>query len=193
MPDNYAIRALTENDWEPFAAIRLEALKNHPDFYASNYEKESKYTETEWKSWLTRQGKCVFGAFDDQALIGIAGVFPHIYEFPRLPDNSEPTGVMGAVYVKPDYRRQHLANKSGHACIEWSVEHAPWHKLAVSHCDGNEASRRMIEKLGFRLLDIERGRLWHGRVRDQYWYGIDLDQLRPQTSPRAVREASPHA
>jgi RimJ/RimL family protein N-acetyltransferase len=177
----YTIRALTKDDWESFSAIRLEALEKHPDVYSSNYDKESKYAPEEWQSRLNQQGKCFFGTFNGNELIGICGVFLHDYDFPHIHASAGAIGVMGSLYIKPAYRGYGLANKLGHACIHWSIGFLPWQSLAVAHRDGNMASQGIIKGRGFKLTEIERNKTWpDGKIIDQYWYTIDLQECRMQ-------------
>ena len=46
------IRRLNEDDWLAFSQIRLTALKTDPRVFGSNYERESKFSEADWRDRL---------------------------------------------------------------------------------------------------------------------------------------------
>jgi RimJ/RimL family protein N-acetyltransferase len=50
-------------------------------------------------------------------------------------------------------------------------------RLVVAHAEGNEASRRVIERTGFRPMGVERAaeRLGDGSVVDLRWYDLLRD------------------
>jgi RimJ/RimL family protein N-acetyltransferase len=64
---------------------------------------------------------------------------------------------------------QGLMSEAATAVVRWAFETAGLHKLTVGCLDGNVASQKVIEKLGFRFLalhedDVWRdGRWWHRR------------------------------
>jgi len=170
---NYSIRHLTPEDWQEFAAIRLEALKRNRGVFTSNYEKEHAYDEHQWKShWLSQGNKSVFGLFDGLKLIGITGVFTY------KDDASGKTGIMGLSYIQPDYRGQGLSDFLYRAHIDWAVNHKEWTKLIIGHRETNEPSRRANQRHGFQFTHRV-NRTWpDGAQEDELCYEIDLEQLR---------------
>ncbi len=55
--------------------------------------------------------------------------------------------------------------------------------LVIAHADGNEASRRVIERTGFRPMGVERAgeRIRGGVVVDLHWYDLLVDDPTPLT------------
>lgn len=171
LPD-ITVRALTEMDWQAFAALRLEALEDSPEVFYSNLEREQKFTETDWRGWFTRASDRVFGLYDTKKMIGQIGVF-HLKG-----DPTGTSGVIGAVYVTPTYRGRKLAHMMYHACIAWAVRHEPWRRLVVSHRVGNDASRSVIVAQGF-VFTHRSPQTWpNGAIVDEDSYEIDLIQRR---------------
>jgi hypothetical protein len=68
------IRQLNENDWREFSQIRLRALQNDPLVFGSNYEKESRMTEDEWRNRLRSDDSAIFALYHDDRPIGVTGV-----------------------------------------------------------------------------------------------------------------------
>ena len=64
-----------------------------------------------------------------------------------------------------------------HAFIDEADGGMGLRRLVVAHADGNEASRRVIERAGFRPMGIERAgdRIRGGVVVDLYWYDLLMD------------------
>ena len=68
-------RALTPEDWEIFRQIRLRALRAHPGVYLGSYKDTAARTERQWKEMLGGYGKCIFGLFDCDRMIGLEAIF----------------------------------------------------------------------------------------------------------------------
>src|ERR1700733_14358275 len=75
MSDTISVRALMPDDWEILRSARLKALQEHPGVYLSSYKVEAEMPETKWKETLDGKGKYVVALFDNDRLIGFAGVF----------------------------------------------------------------------------------------------------------------------
>lgn len=133
-----SIRPLTHADLEIFKTIRLCALKNNPGVFSHPYERAIKQKPAYWEDILSRAGKEVFGLFDDDALIGITGVFT-VQE-----DPSGKTAILGMSYIEPDYRGRGLSDMLYKTRINWAKEQGTFDKILVSHRAGNEASRRYL-------------------------------------------------
>ena len=49
---HFQITKLVEKDWKTYRALRLESLKDSPDSFGSTLERETEFTEKDWKSRL---------------------------------------------------------------------------------------------------------------------------------------------
>jgi RimJ/RimL family protein N-acetyltransferase len=65
---------------------------------------------------------------------------PHVYE----------TGY----WVSPEYAGQGMATEAANAAIRYAFGHLGAKAITIGHFDGNEPSRRIVEKLGFRKLGV---------------------------------------
>lgn len=100
------IRPLCAHDAAAFRQIRLQAISDSPSAVWPTYDEEASRTATEIEARIQMtSSQVVFGAFIDEALIGIAGL------------RREPLGqvshkaVLWGVFISPDWRREGLARK----------------------------------------------------------------------------------
>jgi RimJ/RimL family protein N-acetyltransferase len=165
-------RALTTQDWEAFRQIRLRALREHPDVYLVSYKDAAARPEHEWQELLDGKGKCVFGLYDSDKIIGFAAVFTW------WKDSSGQSGILGMDYIDPLYRGRRLSKVLYQARIDWAKQHQPFKRLVISHREGNEASRRANQSFGFKFIGKEEIDWPDGTKAPDYRYELDLAALR---------------
>lgn len=71
---NISIKQLNENDWRQYSQIRLEALKTDPHVFGSNYERELKMTEADWRRRLREPDNAIFLIYENETPVGMTGV-----------------------------------------------------------------------------------------------------------------------
>jgi RimJ/RimL family protein N-acetyltransferase len=172
MSNTITARVLAIGDWEIFRQIRLQALREHPDVYLGSYKDAVVRTEREWKEMLDGKGKCIFGLFDGDTMIGLAAVFT------SRDDPSGQSGVLAMDYVDPAYRDRRLSGLLYQARIDWAKQHRPFKRLFISHREGNEASRRANQSFGFKYVGKEEVNWPDGTKAPDYLYELDLAVLR---------------
>ena len=59
-------------------------------------------------------------------------------------------------WVARKYAGQGMATEAANAAIRYAFGHLGARAISIGHLDGNDASRRIVEKLGFRKLGIAR-------------------------------------
>lgn len=165
-------RALTAADWRTFRQIRLHALRAHPDVYLGSYQEAAARTERDWGEMLDGQGKCIFGLFDGDNIVGLAAIFT------SREDSSGQTGVLAMDYVDPRYRGRHLSRLLYEARIEWAKQHPPFRRLVVAHREGNEASRRANQSFDFKFIGKQEIGWPDGTTAPDCLYELDLDKPR---------------
>jgi len=138
-----SIRQLTEDDWREFSRIRLEALQTDPLVFGSNYEKESQFTEADWKSRLQAKDSAIFMLYEDETPIGMTGVSV----FRDDPTNK--TALLWGSWLKPDFRGKGLSEMMYKARIHWAKERPTIKRIIVSHRASNLASKYANQKHGF--------------------------------------------
>jgi GNAT superfamily N-acetyltransferase len=139
------IREVTPEDWQAMRDVRLAALQEAPDAFASTYAREAPFTE---EQWLAR--------INDRAVTYLA----------YLPGSAEPAGIAGAyisddddgdgnqhpqvvsMWVSPTARGQ----KVGEALIEATAGWASRRGFGDLHLwvtESNAPARRLYERCGF--------------------------------------------
>lgn len=81
-------------------------------------------------------------------------------------------------YIAPEYRGRGLSDLLYSARIEFAKNHTAWKKLAISHRQGNEPSRRAMVGQGFEYKG-KKLITWPDGTEDWEWnYEMDLEKLR---------------
>ena len=175
MPEQITIRPLTEDDWQAFSELRLAALKECPGFFGKSYEEEKNNTQVSWQEWFEQEGKCIFGIFDYEKLMGIQGIATY---------NMDSTaGMIWGSYISPQYRGHSYSPILYKACVDWGIKYLPWKKIVVSHREDNEASKKANQKFGF-VFTYRESKTWpDGKTIDQLWYELELNKLRNTRTP----------
>lgn len=163
--DHYSLRRFLPADWAIYKIIRLEALKNDPAVFGSNYDKEFKYEDEEWRSILENPERAFFGLFHDNTLIGVTGVA-------RKKDKEDEV-ILVASYIHRTHRGKGLSELFYKARLDWARNNGYKHVI-VSHRISNEASKAANQKHGFRYTHSEK-EIWpDGIEADQLYYVLDL-------------------
>jgi GNAT superfamily N-acetyltransferase len=103
------VRATTRGDWQAMREIRLQALRDAPDAFASNYAKETAFEPAEWHRRAARDGS--FLAFlPGGELAGLAGGF-----------EEEPAVVeLVSMFVRPQARSHGVGEALVDAVTAWT-------------------------------------------------------------------------
>lgn len=139
------IRQVRVDEWEKLKAKRLQALRDTPLFFSSTYEGISAKPDSFWIDMLCNDDERIFGLFDTEMLIGITGIFKSIH------DPEGKTALLGMSYIDKEYRGMGLSKLLYQARLDWAREKG-FEKAAVSHREGNEASKAANQKFGFQFI-----------------------------------------
>jgi RimJ/RimL family protein N-acetyltransferase len=95
--------------------------------------------------------------FQSQSGIALAGFHKFNGDFVvrTALDLTDEAGVYETGYwVSPKYARQGMATEAANAAIRYAFGHLGAKAISIGYFDGNDASRRIVEKLGFRKLRV---------------------------------------
>lgn len=164
----FSIRRLATQDVAAYRAIRLTALRDHPEAFASAYEAAKDRPDGYFAAALEKLA--IFGIIaSDGSLAGIAA-------FDRSEgEKMQHRGSIIQVYVRPEMRGTGAAL----ALIEAVVEHARQHVIQVHLCvaAANEAALRLYRKAGFETYGTEPRYLYvDGRYTDEHLMVRFLDR-----------------
>lgn len=163
-----SIRKLNEDDWRVFSEVRLRALRTDPQVFGSTYERESKFTEAEWRERLQSENSAIFMLFDDQTPIGMTGASVF---------NEDPSGqsaIFWGSWLAPDFRRKGLSELMYKTRIEWAKARPEIKRIIVSHRASNTASKFANQKHGF-VFTRTHEKVWvDGKTEDEVCYELKL-------------------
>lgn len=163
-----AIRQLSEDDWQEFARIRLKALQTDPKAFGSNYERESKMTEADWRDKLRAKDNAIFLIDEDDAPIGITCVSVD------RNDRTGKTALLWGSWLAPEFRRRGLSELIYQTRIEWAKQQPTVERIIVSHRASNLASKYANQKHGFMFTHTEE-KLWtDGATEDEIFYELNI-------------------
>ena len=130
------VLVLTPADWSQLKSVRLRALQESPHAFASAYQHEARWSEDEWRSTFDTSLWLAAGTRHD--LIGLARSTSAERAWQR---NVE------SVWVQPDRRRRGVTRMM----LQKLIEHEPGGvtELYAWVLDGNDAARRVYQRLGF--------------------------------------------
>lgn len=151
-------RKLTASDSKDYREIRLESLKLYPDSYGggrSSYEEQARLPRLMFERAFEEQmeDRFVIGAFDDDTLIGISGLAPHVSEegLPKLRN----AGMIIQVYVKAEYRGRKIGLGLMNATINEAFKMKGIDQIILGVKKGNTGAIRVYEQAGLQAYEFE--------------------------------------
>jgi GNAT superfamily N-acetyltransferase len=132
------VREAKPDEWELLRDVRLAALREAPDAFASTYDREEPYPEERWRGWLSDQS---------------------VMFFPYVADSAEPAGLAGvlvkrgaaqlvSMWVRPDARGHGVGGALVSAAADWAK--ARGHDaMYLWVAESNASARRLYERCGF--------------------------------------------
>jgi len=171
---SYSIRRLTRKDLDAYLAIRLEALRDHPESYGTSPENFAARSRQEIEDFLSR--RALFGVVTD------AGDLGGIVLYDRDTGEREShRGWLMQVYVRPQMR----GTGASLALIEAAVDHARTEVIQVHLMVGahNAPAIRLYEKAGFTTYGTDPRCLYvNGRYIDEHMMVRFLDEAPGKTT-----------
>ncbi|MDX8045256.1 GNAT family N-acetyltransferase [Gracilibacillus sp. S3-1-1] len=145
------IRQLHKADADHYYVLRLEALQESPQSFAASYEEEKMQTVEKYQNRLaTTENAVSFGAFIDDHLVGMVTLIK------EKPQNLRHRASLVAMYVKPEARRQGIAQALVTTVIEQARQMSEVEQLYLSVVTSNEPAKRLYQSLGFAVFGTEK-------------------------------------
>jgi ribosomal-protein-alanine N-acetyltransferase len=85
-------------------------------------------------------------------------------------------------WIGKPFWAQGLMSEAAQAAAKWGFEALGLHKITIGCIDGNVASKRIIEKLGFRFLAVYEDDVWRD---NQWWNHLRYEQTAKEWSDSA--------
>ena len=168
--DEYEIVRLHEDDWETFAALRLEALRADPQAFGASFETEKQRAEAHWRRVLADDEFAVFAALHGPEAVGVGVI--------RLDkDHPERTHAkVLATWLKPEHRGKGVAAQLYAERLAWARAHPTVAVVSASHRASNDASRRAYARHAFTFSHAE-PRTWpDGGSEDELFYSLRVKE-----------------
>lgn len=142
------VRRLSPGDGPAYRALRLRALREHPDAFTSSYEEDVQQPLQVSFTRLASPLYSFWGAFQGEELYGMVGLER------ELRSKNRHKGTVIAMYVTPEVTGQGV----GRALLQALLAHARSEgvqSLVLTVTEGNAHARRLYTGAGFRSFGIE--------------------------------------
>lgn len=150
------IRRLNSQDAESYFALRLAALQESPEAFASTYEEEKDQRAEKYKPRFQTEDSFTFGAFDGEELVGIITLVRE-----KLMKLSHRTTIL-AMYVAPEKRGLGIAKALVQKAIDQAEEWQGIEQVYLTVVTTNEAAIQLYASLGFEVFATEKRALKSG-------------------------------
>lgn len=152
-----SFRKLTNADVKEFKAIRLEALKAHPEAFLGCYEHEKEQPDSFFKKAIHHD--VVIGCYKEEKLLGIIGFYVVTPEGKR-----QHSAKIWGFYIRPDYRGRGFAKKLFNEALDEAEKVTEKALLKVNA--KNRSAIKLYRALGFEQYGLERKSL---KIGDKYY------------------------
>jgi ribosomal protein S18 acetylase RimI-like enzyme len=129
-------------DWEALRQLRLAALADAPDAFASTLEAEVAFPAEGWRQRAEGgPASANFIARESGVDVGLVAVFAE----PDAPGRMH----LVSMWVDPRYRRRGVARALVDRAVRWAAERRA-REVILWVADHNTAARQLYERIGFR-------------------------------------------
>jgi RimJ/RimL family protein N-acetyltransferase len=143
------IRRLTEQDWQAYRDIRLEALQMAPEAFGADYEEARRRPEADWVNRVPVGDSFVLGAFVDGRIVGMAG-----FNRERAAKTRHKGSVWG-VYVSPTVRGTGAGRRLMAELLVQARQQEGLEQIHLSVVADNVPARQLYLSLGFVVYGLE--------------------------------------
>jgi GNAT superfamily N-acetyltransferase len=136
------VRQARAANWEALRELRLRALADTPDAFASTLQREAAFPEQVWRQRAEGgAGSVNFIAWEAGAGIGMAAIFAVV----DAPGRMHLVGM----WVDPQHRRRGVAQALVEQAVHWAEKRRAT-EVILWVADHNIPARRLYERVGFR-------------------------------------------
>lgn len=146
----FNIRPLTEQDAYEYRNIRLEALKNAPEAFATSYEEEEHVPVEMVELRLKAEGAITFGLFHFEELVAVGTL---LFEQKQKLSHR---ATFVAMYVNPE----HQGKGMGRELLTYAIKHArskeEIDQIYLTVVSTNNRAKELYESLGFKCYGVDK-------------------------------------
>lgn len=161
------IRKLIPEDADQFYELKRKGLQTDPNAFLATAEEMNSKTPEEIRAWIERD--YIFGAFIDEKLVGTI----HLIE--QQPKKFQHIGILGGMYVDPEYRGRGIARQLLQKMLEHIKNERNFYSLQLKVVTTNMGALKLYESFGFfRWAHEQKALYYNGKYTDQYHYMLVL-------------------
>jgi ribosomal protein S18 acetylase RimI-like enzyme len=142
------IRPLQAADAPGYRAVMLDAYALHPDAFTSSVTERAALPMSWWEKRVSSASERVFGAFDDGALCGVAGLSI------ETRDKTRHKGTLFGMYVPAARRGQGIGEALVHAVLD-EARACGLLAVGLTVTHGNAGAGALYRRCGFSAWGIE--------------------------------------
>ena len=144
------VRALTPDDASSFQSLRLFALQESPASFASRYDDEKDRSRDDIAERLiASENQTVFGAFEEERIVGIAGVRRDLFREHRHKAH------LWGMYVAPDQRGAGVSRLLMAHAIRFAKQMPGVTQLNLTVASDNAIAFALYRSIGFEEIGRE--------------------------------------
>ena len=145
------IRKLTSDDAEVYWNLRLEALQQDPEAFATTYEDAISRVDPlkSVASKMAADDSATLGAFIDNELVGVMTITQE--GAPKLRHRVN----LFAVYVTPEVRGKRVGTALLQEVVKYTKQMPLVEKINLTVVSTNETAIKLYEKVGFKSFGLE--------------------------------------
>jgi ribosomal protein S18 acetylase RimI-like enzyme len=158
------IRKLNSSDVEDYVRLRIEALRQNPEAFATTYEETVSIGHgalvQKTMEQLDSQESFTIGAFVEEKLVGVVAFIR------EQKTKMRHKGSVFAMYVTPSHRGKGIGKRLLEELIERAKKLNGLEQLHLTVVANNEAAVQLYRSLGFEVYGNERKSM---KYEGQYW------------------------
>ncbi len=159
------IRQIRADDWQKFKALRLEAVRLHPEAFGATYEFELAKTDEQWqqraRECATSPDNVIIVADNECQLVGMVGLY-------RDAGKHAHVGHIWGVYVQSDFRGQDVGCALLREVLACARKMKGLRKISLQVNSVATPAYRLYRSYGF----TETGRLFQEMCVDGVYYDM---------------------
>lgn len=144
------IRKLLPDESMYYKELRLQCLKEYPEYFTTNYHDEKLKEKLFFQPFIENSDKdnFVIGAFHHHDLIGISGFKRHEKH------KTNHSGIIIQVYVNPEYQGKNIGSKIIKTTIDEAFKLDGIEQIEIGVISINENAEKMYKKIGFKEFGL---------------------------------------
>lgn len=146
------IRKLLPNESNSYRKLRLQCLKNYPNYFTTNYEDEKTKEKLFFQHYIEQSDKnnFVIGAFHDKHLIGISGFKRH--EAKKI----NHSGIIIQVYVNSEYQGRNIGSNIIKYTLDEAFKIDGIEQIEIGVISINDNAENIYRKIGFEAFGLQK-------------------------------------